>query len=264
MDRDELLNRLALLFDEGKLALEEAQELLRQYDAGMLNEADLPLTRAEERLIMLMALNLVNQSAYLAQARRRIRGTTGAVRIRLGLSDLFEEAMRPVSGILTNMDPDIRRWHDSMGRVIRDNAYSMAEAALGRRLFETEANRIRDSLSSQFGYLERFADEIAFRRLIGRPMSEAQIYDRSRQYAGFAVGLFYRLREEPFRRQRGYVAKYIPVDDGGTCRPCHDAGVEMYYLPGEGPMPGEVCVARGKCRCRRIIEFNIAVYERLT
>jgi len=262
MTREELLNRLALLEFEGKISLAEAQQILAQFDAGTLNEADLPMTREEENRLLLLSFLAISAGAFVADVRQRLRRVRGQQR-RFVVIDIFEEQLEPLGGFFARTDPDIALWHQNMATVIRDNAFAMGEAALGRRLFEAEADQVRQALRAQYGYLERFADEIAFRKLVGRPMSEAAIFDRSRQYGGFAIGMFYRFAEARFARLPGYVARYIPIDDGGTCVPCHEAGRIEYYLPTEGPMPGEVCVAKGKCRCERIIEFNPAIYRTL-
>ena len=262
MNREELITRLALLEVEGKITLEEARELLAQFDAGWLNPSDLPLTREEERQILLTGFLAITGGAYLNEVRKRLRAQRNKPG-RFVVVEFYEENLEPLAGIFSRSDPEINRWHESMARVVMDNAHAMAEAGIGRRLFEHEHERITRGVRSQLGYLERFADEVAFRKLIGRPMSEKAIFDRSRQYGGFAIGQFYRFAESLFAGVVGYVARYIPKDDNGTCAPCHEAGQITFFLPGTGPMPGEICVAKGKCRCERKIEFNIVEYDKL-
>ena len=261
MTREELIARLELLVREDKLSILEARSIVRRFDNGHFDERELPLTREEEQRQLETVLTVGSIAAYLLSVRRRKpRGIEG----RFTVVAHYERTILPLSDIPVRAKPDIREWHQRMRESILSNALAQAEAGLGRVLTPREASQVGDLLGRQDAYLERFADEIAFRRLSGRPMSAKAIFDRSRQYGGFAIGLFFRMQEQRFDGLRGWISEYIPVDDPATCRPCHEAGIQGPYLPTQGPFPGEVCVAKGKCRCRRELHYDLTQWRILT
>ena len=261
MSRDELILRLALLEREGKISRAEAITIRELFDAGKIDGSELPLTREEERLRLLTALGLATAAGHLLTVRQRF-GNRGDTSVRLDIVGLLDSTLSGVSQ--RPQSRRIRTWHDEMSQLIVEHSLAMAEIGARRQLTDRERRQVLEALRPQFGYLERFADEIAFRSLTDNPMSQAQIYDRSRQYGGFALGLFYRLREARFEGIRGWVVDYIPRDDQGTCIPCHESGRGSPFLPGQGPFPGEVCVAHGKCRCERVLRFDITAWRILT
>ncbi len=63
---------------------------------------------------------------------------------------------------------------------------------------------------------------------------------------------------------RGWVVDYISRDDVRTCTNCLEAQRQGPYLPGQGPMPGAVCLGRHRCRCRREYRYDPVMYARLT
>lgn len=260
MTREELIERLALLVEENKLSESEALNIISLYDQGAFDESILPMTREEERNILFTLLTISN-TLYLnaAEEVRRQRSHQGT---RFALVDLMHDSAIGRGAPLYKANPDVARWHGQMMQLVRDHALSMAGAGLDRKLESFERSLLLDEVATQYAYLERFADEIAFRQLVGRPLSQKQIEDRSKQYAGFGIGIFYTFAEQVYKIP-GYVVDYIDVDDGGTCVPCHQSGKEGPYLPGGGPMPGVVCVARGKCRCWRKVVFDPKRYRRL-
>lgn len=256
MTREELIERLDLAVQAGTITLEEAREILALYDAGGIDPDELPLPVADggnhlqQALIGLIPLAFFGYS-YPARVSLKLRMLHG-----------YDSSVANVALLLAERVPRIRQWHDTAGTMVRDLTHRLAELGAGRRLLDVEARAVRTALVGELAYLQRFADEISFRHLVGRPLSAARITDRLRQYGGTALGLFYRFAESNL--QTGYIVRYIPVDDGGTCTPCHMSGLQGPYLPGRGPMPGEVCLARGKCRCHRQPEYNPREFQRLT
>lgn len=61
----------------------------------------------------------------------------------------------------------------------------------------------------------------------------------------------------------GYVYDYIALDDNAVCSPCMDAEANSPYIGGQGPMPGQVCLGGGNCRCYRIGRYAPEVAARL-
>lgn len=116
-------------------------------------------------------------------------------------------------------------------------------------------------------FLDRFADDIAAKRATGQPLSEGQVRARSNLYTGTARGEFYRALESDWQpvvgatKEEGWCVHYVARDDKGTCLPCHRA--QGWYLPGAGPLPGQVCEGRAQCRCRRVLTFDTERWRQL-
>jgi len=91
--------------------------------------------------------------------------------------------------------------------------------------------------------------------------SQKQIENRARLYKGDPMGLLQSRIELGYGDNWGWVFQYVPMDDDETCSACEDAA--GYYLPGTGPMPGVVCFARERCRCKRVRVYNPVEFDRL-
>jgi len=135
----------------------------------------------------------------------------------------------------------------------------------------------------QAAYLQRFADQLAARKLAEAmpddddtrkallaallTMGAGYIARRAASYSGAARGVFFRSLESgatgPMGGSRdGWVVAYCVNHDERLCSACLDA--EGYYLPGDGPYPGEVCYGGGACRCERMSVYDPVVYAQLT
>ena len=241
MDRKEFIRRLTLAEAEGIITPEESEDLLRRFDAGEIT-ADMLPSSLGDLLDLVALLGVLNIAASLLSLDFLSRIGVIGERIRL-----WESSLPPAGG-------GIRQWTRRMGEAVRQNLLELAELGAGRALTSAELRRLREALLTEYAHLDRFADQIAFRALLGRPMSKRQIRDRMRQYAGSGIGFFYTFLEEQLGD--GYVIDYVSNDDGGTCTPCLTADLNSPYLPTQGPMPGVVCVAHGKCRCERTPRFD--------
>ena len=88
--------------------------------------------------------------------------------------------------------------------------------------------------------------------------------ERAAQYGGIGRAIYFMSYEAlGLPRQGdgsapGVVIRYVAIDDAGTCSPCHNA--QGYYLPGQGPYPGQICLGRHHCRCRRETLYDPAMY----
>jgi hypothetical protein len=133
----------------------------------------------------------------------------------------------------------------------------LQQVLLGGQGNITDPIRVRGLLRREIGYLSRFVGEIANGEI---PHSnEDQIGNRAAMYGGTARGEFY--REHELNVPPGFVMEYISRDDKRTCDPCYQA--EGYFMPGLGPMPGQVCLGRARCRCQRKRRWLPAIYESL-
>lgn len=142
-------------------------------------------------------------------------------------------------------------------------------AALQRRIAEIERQ--------QAAYLQRFADQLSAGRLAAAVEDDdrrgvlalwaawgaAYLARRAASYSGVGRGVFFAALEgSGAEAGPGWVIRYEARDDDRTCSRCADA--QGYYLPGDGPMPGEICYGGGACRCERIAVYDPAMYAQLT
>lgn len=150
-----------------------------------------------------------------------------------------------------------------------------AARSLGGQMTVATLRRVEEIEREQAAYLQRFADQLAALRLYrampaarrdatGPGLAEwtaAYIAHRLASYSGAARGLFFAASEGGAAYGPGWIVRYIARDDDRTCSACYDA--QGYYLPGEGPMPGDVCYGGGACRCRREAIYDPARYAAL-
>lgn len=156
-------------------------------------------------------------------------------------------------------------------RALNDQ-HNAAQIMLGAgSRYRRMADDLAEQMTLQAAYLQRFADQMAGRLAAARaglpsftPPSLGQITERAAQYGGIGRALFFQAFEQ--HRQvdtgAGWVIQYIARDDANTCSPCHNA--QGYYLPGQGPYPGQICLGRHHCRCRRVTVYDPARYASLT
>lgn len=153
-----------------------------------------------------------------------------------------------------------------------NNQHNAAQVMLGAgSRYPRMAAALSEQLTLQAAFLQRFADQIGGRLAAARaglagfaPLSMGQIAERAALYGGIGRTLFF----QSFEAQRqidtgaGWVIYYQAREDANTCSRCLAA--QGYYLPGQGPYPGQVCLGRHHCRCRRITVYDPARYAELT
>lgn len=299
MNERQLLEILLRLVAASLLLQSEVRAILVAFRAGELGEAVLQalVEAVESERADLSALAAL---AALSSALGDIRGSSirKAVRVRqvLGLIergleaggaeafqtlisvpfasrqaimetylDIAAKEFNRRARIIGNFPDGIRRFEVAMRQAIREDVLAMAQLGGGAPLAAADIARIREALIFQNERLARFTREIAARQALfdagGRAaMTELEIAARARMYRGFVRAEFYRQAETDV--EPGFVIEYVSLDDNGTCSPCIDA--EGFYLPGEGPLPGEVCLGHGHCRCRRNQIFDAALYAELS
>lgn len=155
---------------------------------------------------------------------------------------------------LTNLE----LWFKQMREIIEGYLIAQATVARARALLPSELLELdRGVIAEQVGFLGNFLSDLKQREI-----TINYVTARARLYSGAGRALWYRQAED--REARGWVIDYIAVDDSGTCAPCIQAESGGPYLFGDGPFPGEVCLGRGRCRCRRQPRFDVTAWEGLS
>jgi hypothetical protein len=262
MTRDELIELLARLVAEGYITEEEAVELLARFDDDDLDVwgAPIPPPQAFEfptgfDFNQYVATIAVAQSSAMSKGVRPQWPNSPNV-----MADSFARAAAALAAQLANRGITVAQWHADMRTLVTQ--YTVMQYVMGGRhvrLTPESISALRTLIRGQLGYLSRFADQVALGTL-----SEEAIAARAVQYGGSGRGEWYRQREAEQVGMFGMVVDYISRDDPRTCVPCNVAEQSGPYLPGEGPMPGQVCLGAGNCRCERVSRYDPAAYLQLT
>ena len=249
MTRDEFLAFLARLVMDDEIDEEEAADMLRRFDAGRLRlDPPLPPERMNvEASAAAMALALLAAGRRGGRIFEELRAEYDAEVRRL--------AEQQARGRLT-----VAAWQALLWDAVQGHTLAQAVAGGGRPDAATLA-AIRQDLTTQGGYLSRFADVVARGVMVGAALSVAAVAARSIQYGAAGWAWHFKAREQGFAR--GYVIDYVAKDDERTCTPCLEAEEGGPYLPGEGPQPGEVCEGGGNCRCERVERYDLAAWREL-
>lgn len=251
MTREEFITALDLLIARGDLTTEDAQTLIALYDAGQLAPGALWLpadqatatTEDDNEAALGIALALTLAGPYSEDTVAQI------------IDRLQDEAEARIAELSpTAAAGQIAEWHEEMAGMIARLTLAGLYAA-GQATPEA-LQQAQDEISEQLRWLYLFAAAAAANAALGRPWSPAYLTARSRLYLGMARARFYRQIEANAAYSDGWVIDYIAVDDPATCDPCSDAESAGPYLPGAGPMPGQVCEGGGNCRCRRVARYD--------
>lgn len=273
MTRDEFIDLLSRLVADGELTELDAADLLAEFDAGKITDVPSVL-RAQEAIrppddhnseLALLAL-----LALLASRNRptlRPFPPRTALTMANAAQAIFERNVTNLAAALSNGDIVLADWQRSMLAEIEEHVLQQMFLANGEAvLTPLQRARLQTIVAEQGAYLQRFADQAALRQGLGTPFSEAYTANRSQLYGGVGRSEFFRGSEESAVARGdvsdGWVFEYIAIDDRGTCSPCHAA--QGFYLPGQGPMPGQICLGAGYCRCRRVAQYNPEMYRNLT
>ncbi len=144
-------------------------------------------------------------------------------------------------------------------REVRIYMLQMAIAGKGSPLTPSELRRLEKKIMKQEQYLQKFCDKISVNRMKKTPLSVNAIRSQAELYAGQGRAEFFRFAGKT-DATGNTVEKYVAV--AGACRNCQPHNGK-YFLPGSGPMPGEICLGKGRCRCRRVQEDNARIAKRL-
>lgn len=273
MTRAEILQALAVLVQRGTLTTEQAARILQDVDAGRLTAADLPMPAAlaiappaynesEERnrfYALIIILGLQSQIAA--------RQDNGLQRLPLDARLQMRDYLRAQFTVgamrgATDGRINVRAWQAGMmeqiAGYIRRQAMAGAGApvTLDRRPADQEERR-------QLAYLYWFAWAVAARQAIGQAIPRAGVAHRSAMYQGGGWFAWHRYNEMPAQGEDYLVFRYVALDDPNTCGPCSSHS-GRYYLPGEGPYPGQICAGGGACRCERVPVYDAAIWAQIT
>lgn len=251
MSLDELAILLAALVERGDISEEEAREIFDRFEAGEIPAGDLPQeiaeategTRADEAAEI---------AALLLLLLRRSPGQAGQIR-----DEIRRSAENAINRAIADLPAGSSAWQAEIRRALQIYGYSMETAGLGAEPGPDAIAGVEDDLADLLQWLYLFAGASAARRLLGRPYSERYLQNRARQYLARAWARFHRANESrPLYAENGWIVDYIARDDPATCDPCSEAAAAGPYLPGAGPMPGEICEGGGNCRCIRIPRWS--------
>lgn len=276
MSRAELVNILAELVLRQVINEDDARALLAQFDRG--EWIDLPLPMAEavtpvtERdgtlawVVLLTSLGATIGASLTEQAAptslQRIITEAQGRNLRNRLRAEFDAEMQRLAGRVAG-GASVGTWQADMSNTVRRYMLAQASAGVGRPLTAREIQALEGRIQEQTRYVYRYAADIAARRQTGTPYQIGYLQNRSTQYGGAGWGLYFEAQETSYGGDDGWVVDYVARDDDRTCGPCLDAENSGPYLPGQGPMPGEVCLGRGYCRCERRLRYDPAAWGRL-
>lgn len=147
-------------------------------------------------------------------------------------------------------ESQIRAFEDGLGRLVRDHIVSQAALGLGRAPRRDEIPQIRAGIERQMRFIQGFGDSLRQSLRAGVPISFEKIQSRASLYAGAGRAQFFFSQEGLL--PEGTLIDYVARDDDHLCSACLSAEREGPYQPGKGPMPGDACFGRGRCRCQRI------------
>lgn len=262
MTRDEFLDYLARAVADEFLSEDEAVELLRKFDAGEIDEKTSPLPLNEtitptteddvnRAAIILVTLGILSRAGDSIRFPRITERQQEQAATRL--QDRFADKVRGYATTLIE-SRNLPTWQTSMSQTVQEHIIQQNLMGRLRPLTNEEIRDLDSVIRTQQAFLSRFVDEQSVRVLQDNPMSEAYIGARSEYYNKEARTMFFRTKEED--AEDGTVYDYESVDTPSTCQPCLDAEAAGPYLPGEGPMPSEICEGGGFCRCRRVARYS--------
>lgn len=264
MTREEYRRWLADMVRRNIISLDEASALLEQLDDGAIVASELPLPAGEatelepidETAIFAYLMLILGYTQFTRRLPLRDRQ-----RLRRRLRDEFEVNMDRLADELIE-GGNVAAYQRQAKREMANYTARQYAAGLGEPSGLVTRFLTAASLRNA-AFLARLAFEIYARRAVGRPYLVKNVAGRGRMYGGDGWGAWFQGNES--QAGEGWVSVYSVRDTGPRlCGPCAEAGRVRYYLPGTGPMPGDVCLGSGFCRCERALEYNVEEYERLT
>ena len=269
MSRAELLSLLNLLVAQDSITPAQRDEVIALFDAGNLTPDQLPLPLAEalqepdNALAIALALAVLFLGA--TYGGRLLAGQPGIPLARRtdardAVRAAFERHMLTIAPIAVG--GSIRTWHKGMIDAVRTHIMEQTILGAAAPLAGKLLREVRSSIREQMGFLQRFAGRAAVAAATGATLTVGYVASRATLYGGAAWAGFFRGNEST--SGDGLVCIYRARDDISTCDRCHAAAAGSPYLPGVGPMPGDVCRGRGRCRCTREMVFDPAAWSELT
>lgn len=260
MRRAALIERLNEFVDRGWITPAERQAIIDLYDEDALPPEALPgPIEDDDRDVWLIALAGAGLAGLTLSRRRNDRRQRDRARDRLRRQ--FEQTIAGLADDVAR-NANFATWQRGMMQTIGDYARQMATIGYSGPLPGPAQANLARIIAQQEQYLARFALQIATRHAAGRPMTAAYINARGRMYGAPGWGQYFAHAEAIDADEYGIVYQYLAMDDNRTCAPCHQYS-GRYFLPGEGPYPGDVCAGGGACRCERVPVYNPLLYAQL-
>lgn len=263
MTRAELSALLSDLVRRKAITLDEARLVLARFDAGELDNEDLPLPAATDAQlraqhddwITAFALVLLLLRSSPTRPISKVLRTSG----RKLLRSHFEGAVTRTATLVRSGAVTIAAWQRTMQTALANYTRQMAVVGAGRMPGVRVQGIVEDKLATQWPYLQRFATALAARQVGGRPMSDIALAARARQYGGIGWGAYFAGQGE--NATPGYVDVWFTRDDYYVCPNCRPRH-QQYFQIGVGPYPGWDCY--GNCRCVRRAEYLPDIYADLS
>lgn len=218
--RDRLIEYLARLVADGFITEAQALQYIRDYDAGELDEFELPLAPDElpveddatEEIIAALILLLGRNEVQIAAIPVQVQ-----VAIINQVQDEFERVVRGLASRYSTGLMSLPTWQAEMMSAMRQHtAQQMMVGSRSTVLTPGQLARLDEIMRGEAAFLSRFADQIAAQGIEGALLSEAQIANRAVLYGGVGRGEAFRWSES-VGVQSGYVIDYISRDDIRTC-----------------------------------------------
>lgn len=262
MTRSQLALILLDLVQRNAITPEEMVEVLRRFDAGDLEEDELPLSvsldaklsgqRDDWMAALALLLILLNSEPGLSINKLQSKQAQKLLR-RQFEADTQRAGIQVASGVMA-----IVAWQRSIQASLSNYTRQMAVAGAGKIPSASTQGTVEGHLTTQWPYLEQFAAQIMARNIGQRPMSAEWIAARSAQYGATGWGAYFAGQGD--EAAWGWVDRWNSRDDRATCYVCRPRHGQ-YFLPSQDPYPGWDCL--GSCRCNRVREYNPQVYLEL-
>lgn len=276
MSFDDYLNLLDRLIEDGAITLAEAEVLALQYDEFDNIE---PVLAPEDiqpwtENLNPIALAIIASTLFIILRKHTSRASAGSTVASLSyqrrtalfgsIQDSFKLESGKLARDLANGVLTPAQWQTAMNTSILSHFRSAAYAAYGTvSLTPAQEAAFLQAVRVQQAYLTRFADQYVLSQVRGAPWTEAYITNRAAMYGGAVRAFSTMALETGWGYGAGWVIQYSAQDDNRTCSECISAMQQGPYLPGRGPMPGDICLGKHYCRCTRYPVYDLSEYERL-
>jgi len=172
------------------------------------------------------------------------------------IDDVNETATDELIDMIMDERITVEEWKRTFAAVLKDLFITLA--ILGGGALLTRWGSIEAQLRIQYGYLDRFAEQIAAGDLTG-----AEIRRRARMYVNSARQGFWRQLDQQ-AAELGYTEeRWYAIGDDRTCGPCMEADMMgwqplgTFAEPGSGTVlrsPTTMCQGLTNCRCRKVYQ----------
>lgn len=270
MTATDLASIVTGLMKRGVIDAADARKIARMIARGEIDDAAMPLP-AEAAIALSPYDETEEVKTFIAtvlllglRERTGSRQDGGLMRLDLNARVKMRDYYRAqfMLAALPSSRLNVRAWHSGQLEQVTSYVRRQAMAGTGAPL-TMDRGPAEEEESRQAAYLFWFAWAIAARSMLGNPFTPQAILNRSLMYQGGGWFAWHRYNEMPTQGENFVVYEYRAVDDPRTCDECGRYSGQ-FFLPGEGPYPGQVCRGGGRCRCERIATYNPDIWSRLT